>query len=298
MKQKQPVKTWSTPVSAEKSREIACALCGGLVFRPALLCEGFAYVRCSGCGLVQMNPQPETTRVLDRYRKIHGKDYLDYELANEESFFRLQLLALKDAGFEDIEKDLFMRVTNAAPPNVLDIGCAAGSLLLHLNKRGWRTGGVEISPAGEYARRERGLDVTGLPLEENHFSSNSFDVILASHLIEHLGDPASFVRETFRLLRPGGRVFISTPNIAGFQARLFKGRWRSAIFDHLYLFSVKTLGALLVKAGFEIERTCTWGGLAEGTAPRWLKRIADRAVKPLGQGDVMIVRAVKPGTEP
>jgi SAM-dependent methyltransferase len=292
MIRKPPVKTWSTPVTPESSRKIPCALCGGLVFKPALRCEGFAYVRCPECGLVQMNPQPEASRVLDRYQKTHGQDYLGYELANEESFFRLQLLALKDAGFERLEKELFMRVTNE-PPGVLDIGCAAGRVLLHLKQRGWRCNGVEISPAGEYARRERGLDVTSLSLEENNFSSNSFDVILASHLIEHLNDPASFVREAYRLLKPGGHLFVTTPNIAGFQARLFRGRWRSAIFDHLYLFSIKTLKALLAKAGFKIESLYTWGGLAAGSVPSWLKNIADRAVKPLAQGDVMIIRAVK-----
>jgi 2-polyprenyl-3-methyl-5-hydroxy-6-metoxy-1,4-benzoquinol methylase len=290
MKRKPPIKTWSTPVTAGKSRKIPCALCGGLVFKPALSCEGFAYVRCSGCGLVQINPQAEASE--GRYQKIHGKDYLDYELANEENFFRLQLLALQDAGFESLEKKIFLHVTKETPPGVLDIGCATGSLLFYLKQRGWRCGGVERSPACEYAR-ERGLDVTGLSLEENHFSSDNYDVILASHLIEHLSDPASFVRESHRLLKPGGRLFVTTPNIAGFQARLFQGRWRSAIFDHLYLFSIKTLTALLVKAGFKIERIRTWGGLAAGAASPCLKRIADRAVKPLCRGDVMIVRAEK-----
>ncbi len=50
---------------------------------------------------------------------------------------------------------------------------------------------------------------------------------------------------------------------------------------------------MLESAGFVIECVRTWGGLAEGAAPRWLKKIADRVVKPLGAGDVMIVRAAK-----
>ncbi|HCC36876.1 MAG TPA: class I SAM-dependent methyltransferase, partial [Treponema sp.] len=290
MKQKQPVKTWSTPVSAEKERKIPCALCGGLVFSQALRCEGFVYVRCKRCGLTQRNPQPEAADVLRRYAQTYGGDYLGYELANEESFLRLQLCALRDTGFEGLEKELFAGMA-AAPPRVLDIGCATGALLERLKERGWRVCGVEISPSGEYARAERGLEVSSLPLEENCFSEGSFDVILASHLIEHLNAPAPFVGEVYRLLKPGGHFFVTTPNIAGFQARLFAGCWRSAIFDHLYLFSVRTLAAMLESAGFVIECVRTWGGLAEGAAPRWLKKIADRMVKPLGAGDVMIVRA-------
>jgi SAM-dependent methyltransferase len=284
-----PVKTWSTPVADEEKRLIPCALCGGGSFKKALDCEGFAYVRCGDCGLVQMNPQPSADGIARRYRDTFGADYLSYELANEGAFLQLQLLALNDSRFWTLEKQLLIR---GEAPALLDVGCATGALILRMRERGWRVTGVEISPSAEYARRERGLDVRGIPLEENHFPSASFDIVLASHLIEHLNDPGSFVREVKRILKSGGRLFITTPNIAGFQSRIFRGRWRSAIFDHLYLFSVKTLTALLGGAGFQIEGVYTWGGLAAGAAPAWLKKAADRAVKPLGMGDVMLIRAV------
>ena len=129
------------------------------------------------------------------------------------------------------------------------------------------------------------------PLEENHFPENHFDAILASHLVEHLNDPASLVWEARRLLVPGGFFIVTTPNISGFQAKLFRGGWRSAIFDHLYLFSVKTLSALLRQNGFGIEKIVTWGGLAAGTAPAPVKRIFDRAAKRFGFGDVMLISA-------
>jgi hypothetical protein len=89
-------------------------------------------------------------------------------------------------------------------------------------------------------------------------------------------------------------LLISTPNISGFQARLFGAFWRSAIFDHLYLFSKSTLKALLNAEGFRVERTATWGGLAAGTAPAPIKRFADRAVKKIGAGDVMMMLAAAP----
>ena len=281
------VKTWSTPVaSSEEKRLIPCAICGNLSFNPSLSCEGFSYVRCASCGLVQMNPQPLKGEIQRRYE---GKDYLAYELANEEPFLNLQLLALGDAGFNEFERELF---AINKKPHILDIGCAIGSLLARLRERGWKTTGVEISgPQAEYCRLKRNLDVASLPLEENRFPGASFDVVLASHLIEHLNDPAGLVREVYRILAPEGRFFVTTPNIAGFQARLFKGRWRSAIFDHLYLFSVKTLSRLLAENGFTIEKIATWGGLAAGTAPAPLKRLFDRAAKRFGFGDVMIIRA-------
>jgi 2-polyprenyl-3-methyl-5-hydroxy-6-metoxy-1,4-benzoquinol methylase len=289
------MKTWSTPITAQQSDYIPCALCGGVCFRPCLSCGGFSYVKCLSCGLVQINPQPKAEEVRRRYGEAYGEDYLAYELANEAAFLRLQELALKDAGFYGLEQELLEQGRGKAPaPSILDIGCATGALLAKLRERGWQTRGVEISaPQAEYAHRERGLEVRTEPLEAARFPDESFDVVLASHLIEHLNRPDILVRETRRVLKKEGRFFVTTPNIAGFQSRLFREAWRSAIFDHLYLFSAKTLSALLARNGFCVERLATWGGLAAGIAPRPVKQFADRAAKRLGLGDVMIIRAAK-----
>ena len=285
-------KTWSTPVRAGNSVLIPCCYCGGFVLKPALNCGEFVFVRCVSCGLVQMNPQPVKGEIIARYNSVFGGDYLDYELENEADFFKLQQLALRDAGFDNYEKAL-MSDSAGEPPCVLDIGCATGALLAFLRDRGWRVTGVEISPCADYARKEKSLDVRKLPLEENNFLEGSYDTILASHLIEHLNDPRSFLIEARRILKNDGRIFITTPNISGFQARLYGSRWRSAIFDHLYLFSVNTLTRLLENTGFKVENISTWGGLAAGLAPPWLKKPADFLAKRLGLGDVMIVRAKK-----
>jgi len=245
-----------------------------------------------------MNPQPVKNEIIARYNSDFANDYLSYELENEAAFLRLQQLALKDAGFEKLEKSLFLRAKNAENvenkgenPSILDVGCATGALLESLRKRGWRVTGVEISASAGYAQKTRNLDIKTVPLEECGFPSNSFDVVLASHLIEHLNDPRSFLTEVRRILKSTGCVFITTPNISGFQARLYGGRWRSAIFDHLYLFSIRTLTKLLKSTGFKIKKIRTWGGLAAGLAPKWIKKSADFLAKRLGCGDVMIISA-------
>jgi 2-polyprenyl-3-methyl-5-hydroxy-6-metoxy-1,4-benzoquinol methylase len=242
-----------------------------------------------------MNPQPVKDEILARYGSKFGKDYLSYEIENENSFLRLQKLALKDSGFYKTEKTLMLRKTQA--PTVLDIGCATGTLLAFLRDRGWDVKGVEISPAAEYARNARQLDVQNIPLEEIAFSSGSFDIVLASHLIEHLNDPFSFLKEAHRILKDDGKIFITTPNINGLQAYIYGSGWRSAIFDHLYLFSAHTLKITLKRAGFKVEKLSTWGGIAAGLAPVWIKKSADFLAKRLGFGDVMIIRARKSDKE-
>jgi SAM-dependent methyltransferase len=253
-----------------------------------LCCEGFAYVCCKNCSLAQINPQPDEAAISGRYS---GVNYLEYELANEEAFLNLGLLSLADADFYKFESELPVDARR-----VLDIGCATGALLAYLLGRGWQADGVEINTAqAEYARRERGVNVYHLPLEKNMLEGGAYSLIIASHLIEHLRRPRVFLAEARRLLAPGGRLFLTTPNCDGFQARLFKNHWRSAIFDHLYLFSVKTLSRMLEQEGFYIEKTLTWGGLAAGIAPRPVKAAFDKLAKRFGFGDVMLIRAALRG---
>jgi len=292
------VKTWSMPIGAGKSETRPCALCGSLIFKPALVCEGFSFVKCKHCGLVQRNPQPDKNEILARYSSTYGNDYLSYELENEAAFLKLQQLALKDAGFSKLEKKLFAaEQSRAESPSILDIGCATGALIAVLRDKGWRVTGVEISPSAIYAKNERKLDVRNVPLEENNFSDGSFDVILASHLIEHLNEPKTFLEETYRILKENGSIFITTPDISGFQSLLFGSRWRSAIFDHLYLFSRRTLSKMLKTVGFKVVNCHSWGGLAAGVAPKTVKRVADFLAKSLNFGDVMIIYAKKPHAE-
>ena len=89
-------------------------------------------------------------------------------------------------------------------------------------------------------------------------------------------------------MQPGGIALITTPNVDGFQARLFRENWRSAIADHLVLFSRRTLGRLLQESGFEVLDTVTWGGLALGSAPALIKKPVDRLAKRFGFGDVVL----------
>lgn len=277
------MKTFSKAPGGERLLAVRCALCGGdrtrRLFGPDSL-----WVRCSSCGLVYQDPQPERGKLLDRY----DEEYFRYEIENEGQFFELMKKGLEDVRFEEIEESI------AGERSFLDIGCATGMLIEWMKRRGWREKGVEVcSPAVAYGRSSRGVDIVDGTLEEARFPDASFDVVHCSHLIEHLNDPRGFLLEVARILAPRGHLIVTTPNIAGLQAKLFGDEWRSLIPDHLYLFSVKTLRRLLAETGFHVRRLKTWGGLGVGTARLLIKRPMDRLAKLLGFGDVVIMAAQK-----
>ncbi len=283
------VKTWSSTPGVERTEGVTCALCGSRGSKPHLACEApggsaFAFVRCRRCGLVYQDPRP----VFEDLRRRYGPEYFAYELANEENFFGLMRLGLADVAFDRITAGM------PSPRTFLDVGCATGMLLQWMQGRGWGVQGVDVCrESAEYGERIRGVHIRAGTLDEARFPDRSFAVVHFSHLIEHVNDPRAFFREVRRVLRDDGRAVITTPNIDGFQARLFGTRWRSAIVDHLVLFSRRTLRWMLAEEGFAVEREVTWGGLAAGTAPGWLKRPVDRLAKRWGFGDVMLFLARK-----
>lgn len=276
------MKTYSSAAVFEIERKtgIACPVCGGGETRPGFSLPECAFVRCLTCGLVYQNPQP----LFDDLKGRYARAYFEYEIENEDNFFELMRLGLRDIGFDE---SFF---TSVPGKTFLDIGCATGKLLDVMQHLGFSVQGVEIcEESARYGMATRRVPIFIGPLEAAAFPENAFSFIHFSHLIEHVPDPYRFLQEVKRLLAPNGYAIITTPNIDGLQARLFRAAWRSAIPDHLFLFSKTTLGRLLARAGLTVHRTVTWGGLARGSVPAWLKRPVDVLAKRLGFGDVMLM---------
>ena len=282
------MKTYSSkPSKQEQKRRVNCNFCGGGSLRFHYHTDGVDYSRCSRCGLIFQNPMPDQKDLLRRY----DSRYYEYEIENERPFFELMKLALGDTGFWELSKSM------NAGKRILDIGCATGMLLEFLRDTGgWKTEGVEVcETAVRFGREKRGLSIFQGTLKEASFGGSSFDVVHASHVIEHVSDPSAFLKEIYRILRPGGFLIITTPNVSGLQSRIYKEKWRSAIADHVYLFSKKTLKAYLHAAGFSIRKSKTWGGIAKGLTGRGLKKILDSFAKLTGWGDVMVYLGKKGG---
>ena len=275
------MKTFSKkPGSSEQTSRIACPVCGETGFSSCWTVEKSRWVRCRTCSLLLQNPQPLSRDIIERY----DEEYFRYEQENEEAFLNLMKLGLRDIGFDKLD------IHNREERSFLDIGCATGRLSAAMRDSGWDARGVEVCrPAAEFGIRELKVPIHIGTIEDAAFDDNSFDVVHNSHVIEHINQPDVFVKEIHRILKPGGYFICTTPNALGFQALFFKERWRSVIADHLFLFSTRTLPLLAEKSGFRVIRKKTWGGLGKGTAPDWLKKTADRVVKPLGWGDVMIL---------
>jgi 2-polyprenyl-3-methyl-5-hydroxy-6-metoxy-1,4-benzoquinol methylase len=148
------------------------------------------------------------------------------------------------------------------PGRVLDVGCSTGYLAERLQQRGSTVIGVELDErAAEAARRFcEAVHVGDIETMELPFEPESFDYVMCGDLIEHLRDPQGVLERLRPLLRPTGRLVLSTPNIANWAMRvgLLFGRWRYTewgILDrtHTHFFTRRTLRETLEAAGYRID---------------------------------------------
>ncbi len=147
------------------------------------------------------------------------------------------------------------------PRDVLDVGCSSGYLAAPLAAAGARVIGIELDPDAAEAARAYCADVLVGDVEsmELPLEPASFDAIVCGDLVEHLRDPWMALGRLRPLLRPDGRLVLSTPNVANWAMRLslLGGRWRytdRGILDrtHTHLFTRKTLAETVDAAGYRV----------------------------------------------
>jgi SAM-dependent methyltransferase len=140
-------------------------------------------------------------------------------------------------------------------PRLLDIGCGTGEFLVRMREVGWEVRGIEPHPASAAVAREAGLDIQQAGLQEARLEDRSFDAITLNHVIEHLHDPRWAVARCRELLRPGGALWIATPNIDALGHRRFGPHWFGLDPPrHLVLFTPRALKRLIRQEGLAESR--------------------------------------------
>jgi 2-polyprenyl-3-methyl-5-hydroxy-6-metoxy-1,4-benzoquinol methylase len=132
---------------------------------------------------------------------------------------------------------------------VLDVGCGDGFFLRLASSLGWKTHGVEPDVVAANAAREWGCDVIVGSFEQASLPGGHFDLITMCHVIEHLIDPMASVRKAIALLRPGGHLWMATPNLESAAHARFGKNWIGLDAPrHMVLFNAKSISRLLSAA--------------------------------------------------
>jgi SAM-dependent methyltransferase len=171
-----------------------------------------------------------------------GHDYRDYYDADNlepPAFVRRRLDELVSAFEDDRRLNRW-----------LDVGFGAGELMNAAAAHGWQVVGTEVSPRPLEVLSEAGYEVHLGELGDSGLSEEDFDVVSLIEVLEHVRDPGGLLDAASERLRPGGRLWVTTPHSRGISARLLRTRWSvMSPPEHLQLFSVAGLRLALGRAG-------------------------------------------------
>jgi 2-polyprenyl-3-methyl-5-hydroxy-6-metoxy-1,4-benzoquinol methylase len=204
----------------------------------------YTYWRCEACGLLNIDPIPESTALAEAYPATYHA-------------YRPQPNALARFLKRRYWRKKAKRCARYASKRgaILDAGCAFGDLLVELRRLGFDdVHGLDFNAEVVAQARARGLDVRRGEIGDGSFGAKRFDLIVMTNFIEHVYDPVDTLKRCRELLRPGGVIIGETPNVDSWDYALFRREWGGYHTPrHLYLFNVRNLSILAERAGLRVR---------------------------------------------
>lgn len=239
--------------NARKHPITHCPVCSARRFRYLFSVETHRLVRCNECHFTLLNPQPSN----DELAAIYTQNYFlgAGDEAKKALFTRLKLRTAESY------LDKLAEYSGLRSGKLLEIGSGSGDMLMAAARRGFEVTGVEYSEHACKTARERlagerlnGELICG-EIDAIADQVGRFDACVMADLIEHVRNPRHFVEVLHRVLKPDGVIFIATPSVDSWSARLMSTQWMEFKPEHLSYFSRKTLEGLLFAEGF---RSLSW----------------------------------------
>ncbi len=229
-----------------KGEAVSCNLCGSghalTICRTDRRLKQLRTVCCEQCGLVRTDPMPTEAELEEYYA---GEYRLDYQFALKGApprFHQTRSQREAEARFA------LLRPILSHGARLLDFGSGSGEFLGLAARAGLRVQGLEPGESfAAYSRKAHGVAVETGTWQQAEYAPGAFDVITANHVLEHLREPVSAMRQLASWLADEGVIHISVPNVMGERARSF----HHFHFAHVHSFSPQTLLWAGMMAGLE-----------------------------------------------
>jgi SAM-dependent methyltransferase len=218
-----------------------CQVCGAGKAALRLEAGGYHFFSCQGCGYVQIDPPPSAQAL----QALYGQDYFDKGKYVVDRAERLE---------QERRAGLLRKAGVKTAARLLDYGCATGVFMSHARQE-FDMWGAEVSAAALSKAQDRLPELGGqlLGLDQlDALETGFFDGVLLWDVVEHLLHPLEDLRKAARLVRPGGVMAFSTPDIGAMTARLMGRRWAFMTPpEHVGFFDRRALFALMKSLGFD-----------------------------------------------
>lgn len=207
----------------------------------------YGLIRCIKCSVIFTNPIPTNKELNNIYRKWYLFSF--HKFIHSEKRYRARKLAHYIQGLEGIK-------------TAIDIGSMYGFLIEELKKKNIDCAGIEINPEAVEYSRKRKLDVEKSSLEEFlKQNGKKYDLIILSHVLEHLLDPRQKLINLKKHLNANGKILIIVPNFNSFTRKLFGNFWGYwDIPAHISHYDKNSLQSLINLSGFKTIDSKIVGG--------------------------------------
>lgn len=232
------------PNSKVRKLEVVCLVCGGEQHRFIGSKNHFDLWRCLYCQAIFTADDAQQKDLQELYDHYYDGAYFEIPAVAKQS---LERQVLSFAPFRNTGK-------------ILDIGFGEGGLLQIAEQQGWQCYGTEISPRSLEYGAQQGWVVIDKAENGARFIPQSFDVVTMIELLEHVPNPQEILQAAAHWLRPGGLLYLTTPNARSLNQRLLGLDW--SVFsppEHLVIWSPKGIQHALHSAGFQSLRIRTEG---------------------------------------
>jgi len=237
-----------------------CQICGSTDFRTLFNVNSFDIFQCQSCQLIFIDPDVPKGLEEQFLNKIYKSDYFEKKKDSNAPGYSENYIIAKKAEVVFNAKRRLKKIEKSHPGKgtMLEIGCAAGFFLDVARHQGWNVTGVEISPEiAEFGRNELNLDIKTGRFETLDLPENSYDIIVAWDVIEHVLNPVNFIIKARRLLNHDGFLVLGTPNVGSLAYFLRRNQWvHLRPPEHVFYYSSGTLNRLLLKF-FEVVEVMT-----------------------------------------
>lgn len=228
----------------------SCPACNAAARAPYCRDGQWELFTCGGCGLIYVDPMPGAETLDALYQDAYDGAQTGY-FAKPESKLRRSLIRLR----------IIRRFAKTRGGKFLDIGCNGGFMVEAARRSGFTAWGVEPDAVSlAYARAHypgnqyfQGL-ISDFDPRDAQNAAIRYDVAYCCEVIEHVPQPQVFLGDIYRLLRPGGLLYLTTPDISHWRRPGNLSDWDGFCPpSHVLYFSPQNLISLAQRCGFELR---------------------------------------------
>jgi len=234
--------------------KMSCPICKNRNINQKIQQASFTIYQCSNCSFEFLDLKNKSA-----IKKIYNKNYFHGKLSGVKGYTDYNLLE-KDLIRESLAKLTIIK-KHSDFKSLLDLGAGTGVFLTEAKKQGYNIFGNDISSYAVKKLRAKKIKAYLGSIENNILPKAEFDIVTAWDVLEHIPNLTKALNSIHNSLKPGGLLFITTPDTGSIDARLLGKNWYGykKIPEHICFFNKRSLSLLLSSSNFEVISYEKWG---------------------------------------